>query len=255
MKIDKDIIIKNFSKSKNTYDDNAVIQKFICSRLMDIVDAHCSCSLDKVFEIGCGTGLLTKMLVKEFEVNDLILNDIAPDLINSKLISYIKENVQTLSFIHGDAEQISFPEDYDLLLSASTIQWFNDLDSFFEKAAKQLNKDGLFIFSTFGKKNFYELKDITGNGLNYLDRKLIEEKLVSNFDILYFYEEKKKMLFKTPMDVLNHLKKTGVNGLKTNKIWTKSDLKRFSKDYVNKFSEKDSVHLTYAPIYFVCKKK
>lgn len=255
MEIDKDIIIKNFSKSKNTYDDNAIIQRSICSKLIDIVDAHCNCSLNKVFEIGSGTGLLTKMLVKEFEVNNLILNDIAPNLISSEMTSYINSNVNCLSFLQGDAEQIDFPEKCNLLLSASTIQWFNDLDSFFKKTSEHLQREGLFIFSTFSKKNFYELKEITGRGLNYLDRIVLEKKLMSDFDILYVCEEEKKMLFNTPLEVLNHLKKTGVNGLKTNQIWTKSDLNNFTKIYISKYSERNLVHLTYNPIYFVCKKK
>jgi hypothetical protein len=61
------------------------------------------------------------------------------------------------------------------------------------------------------------------------------------------------MYFDSPLEVLKHIKATGVNSLHR-QVWTPGRLRRFVDDYKQIFSdENDSVKLTYHPIILICK--
>jgi len=55
--------------------------------------------------------------------------------------------------------------------------------------------------------------------------------------------------------VLKHLKQTGVTGTEK-RIWTRSRLQSFCKEYTTRFSDAaGNVNLTYHPIYIIARKK
>ena len=56
-------------------------------------------------------------------------------------------------------------------------------------------------------------------------------------------EEKIKLYFNSPIDVLKHLKLTGVNAIKEHKF-TKSSLKEFEKKYYEQYSEDGKVYFS-----------
>lgn len=47
-----------------------------------------------------------------------------------------------LNFMKGDAEKIDFDETYHLIASASTIQWFTDLEGFLKRISGNLSDTG-----------------------------------------------------------------------------------------------------------------
>ena len=67
-------------------------------------------------------------------------------------------------------------------------------------------------------------------------------------------EEIKTVYFPSPKDVLLHLKRSGVNGI-TSEKWTKSDLLYFTNQYNKLFKSDYGVSLTYHPIYIIASKK
>ena len=68
-------------------------------------------------------------------------------------------------------------------------------------------------------------------------------------------EETIRLAFASPVEVLHHLKATGVTAT-GNRLWTKGRLEQFRKQYIEQFSTPDGcVTLTYRPVYFVAIKK
>ena len=67
-----------------------------------------------------------------------------------------------------------------------------------------------------------------------------------------------RLEFASPMDVLRHLKDTGVTGLKK-EPWTRGRLESFCRRYAEEFPAAshsgDAVRLTYHPMFFVCRKR
>ena len=150
---------------------------------------------------------------------------------------------------------LDFPEKTDLITSCSTLQWFNDPKEFFARCHRFLSEDGYLAFSTFGTENMREIRTLTGHGLDYLPIEALKELLAPHFETVYAEEEIVSLPFSTPLQVLQHLKETGVTGTEK-KVWTRGRLQTFCNSYTEQFRREDgNVTLTYHPIYIVTRRK
>ena len=255
VKIDKSQVAQRFEKAAQSYTQHAVVQKQICQNLMGLMQEHLSeNSLDRVFEIGCGSGNLSHLLMQNFQIKQLFLNDLYPEV-----QQYFSES-KKLQWLIGDIEQLDFPQSLDLIASSSALQWICDLDAIFKKCSDALTQQGYFCFSTFGQQNLKEIKALTGQGLDYLSLEEIQEKLMQqNFEILHLSENIETLTFSHPKQVLQHLKATGVTATASQHRWSKQSLQQFYQDYLQ-FSELDQngqrhYQLSYHPIYCIARSK
>lgn len=242
----KKLIKTRFKKAIKTYNESAVVQKYMARKLVEVVVRRENNVFPNVFEIGMGTGYLTSQIVEKIDYNNLFLNDIIEDC----------ESIcpEKSEFILGDAEKIEFPDPLDLILSNATFQWFDNPKTVISKAAEALNKGGILAFSTFGPKTYFEIKDITKKGLSYYSKNEIEMLVANDFEIVEFITEEQKLTFDTPVDVLKHIKLTGTNAIAPTK-WTKSKLEEFIRSYVDKFCMYNKVKLTYEPYFIILRKR
>ena len=229
----------DFEKAKNTYRKNAVVQKKMAENLVLYLIKTCGKNYDKIFEIGSGTGFLTDEIRKNLNFNEIILNDITDNFTNFEPNNYIK----------GDILKAKVPNECDLIISNAVFQWIDDYDFLFQKLKTSLKKNGILCFSTFGTKNFSQIKNITGLGLNYPDLKNIIKK--TGFEILFFEEELQTVYFNSVKELLSHIKLTGVKT--ENKIWTKSDFKNFEENYSKNYKDDMGFELTYHPYFYILK--
>lgn len=241
--MNKDLIQKRFAKNLDTYNDNAKIQKRMAERLLSFLDKK---EFSSILEIGCGTGFLTSLLNDDFKFEKYIANDIVPDC-----EKYIKEINPNIDFIADDIELAVKNSDkkYDLIISNAAFQWVENLESFINLLVSKLNKGGNLLFSTFGPENFREVNFVLGKTLPYYSIYELDE-MLKNYD-KKIEQEMHVMAFKTPKDILKHIKSTGVNALEM-VSWTKSDMQKFENGY-NNFCSK-SPTLTYHPIYVLIKR-
>jgi malonyl-ACP O-methyltransferase BioC len=249
--MNKKLIINRFTKAAQSYHNDAKAQQKIARKMISLLQSSVEGKVKSAVEIGCGTGIYSRLLIDAFRPEELIINDICE---MEQHLTDILTN-KNYSFIAHDAEQWDLPQQIDLLTSCSTFQWFGHPGIFFQKAYSALNESGLFAFSTFGKENLYEINNLTGHSLHYSTPPELSETLSRvGFSVLCIEEEKIVLTFDTPKDTLVHIKRTGVNGLSQQK-WTKSTLQRFSEKYIENFSdETNKVSLTYHPIYIIVKK-
>lgn len=229
--IDKELVKKRFSKSLDTYEDNAFVQKEMGAKLISLLEKK---EFNSIFEIGCASGLLTKQIKEKLKYDSLTANDIVADAKN-----YV-ENIAT-EFICGDIEKITFDKKYDLIISNACLQWCNDINSTINKLLFALDDNGILAFTLFGEDNLKEIKNL----FNFQNKVCVSAKIIQ--------EETIKLYFDTPLDVLKHIKLTGVNAIQEHKF-TKSTLKEFEENYKNLYSENGKVYLTYNPIYLIIKK-
>ncbi len=251
----KELLVDRFSKAQATYDDNALAQKMIACRLCDLVSGAApeDCTWKSMFEVGCGTGLLTRIILSRFAFETVHINDISDAFV--PLFSDLNKRYN-YGFYVEDAEEIVLNRKYDLIISSSVFQWFNDVPSFLEKTGRHLYPGGIFAFSTFGQENMREIKTLTGTGLDYFSTEKWRELLSVHFEIVHVEEETIELQLNSPKDVLTHLKQTGVNALKNQSgVWTPSKIRQFENTYRNLFSNGEKVKLTYHPLYFITKLK
>ncbi len=249
----KQLILNRFSKAQTTYDANALVQKEIAIRLSELVFSASSPDFPRrsMLEIGCGTGLLTHVLLPRFTFETVHLNDISETF--APLFSYL-DGRHNYRFYAEDAEKAEFAGKYDLIVSSSVFQWFDDIPAFLKKIKQSLSPGGLFAFSTFGQENMKEIKALTGNGLAYFSKKEWIEMLSVHFELIKTEENLIEIRLDSPKEVLKHLKKTGVNAFGQGKtIWTPAKMSRFDAAYRTLFSVGKQVKLTYHPLYFTVK--
>ena len=243
---DKNLIKKRFEKGIKTYQQNAIIQKRMADKLIMLIKQYINLDkFDNIFEIGCGSGILTKVAKRSFIYKNYFLNDITD----------VSGLYPSDNFILGDIEQVNLSKKeyiFDLIISNATFQWINDLNNLFKNLYMNLEKEGYFCFTTFGKENFIELKRVANISLKYYSLENLSYILSSNnFEILHIEEDMNKLFFENPYQVLKHIKNTGVNSIKK-AIWTKNKLNNFINTYQEFYTD---ISLTYHPIYIICKKR
>ena len=252
MKHDKALLQRRFSRNLGTYDTLATVQRDIARRLATLLERTDTAAVRNGVEIGAGTGFLTRHLARLFPAAEWTVNDLVPE---SR--AYLPASI---SFIPGDGEAFPFGhKHYDLIASASTVQWFDDLPRFIASAAEGLVSDGILALSTFGPENFREITATTGQGLEYYPLADLERLLTANgLQILAREEWTEQQRYPTPTDVLRHLRLTGVNAVAAER-WTHSRLRRFEADYRADYGNTSEnggeyVTLTFHPIIIIARK-
>ena len=248
------LIAQRFAKAADSYAQHAVIQKAICQQLIGLMVPHVPAVLSRVLELGCGCGNLTKLLQQNFQIEQLILNDLYAEV---KLHFSATER---LNWCIGDIEQLAFPPSLDAIMSSSALQWMNDLEQVLIKCQQALKIQGWLCFSSFGPQNLTEIKSLTGQGLNYLTLTEIKAQLQrSGFEIVEIQEERQTLYFDHPRQVLQHLKLTGVTATGGQYRWSKQSLQEFYEGYAQFRGTAASTALapyplTYHPIYCIARR-
>ena len=241
--MNKELIQKRFAKNLDTYNENAKIQKIMAERLFSFLKTK---NFNSILEIGCGTGFLTSLAVKNLNFCSYTANDIVKECED-----YIKTINPNIKFLCNDIERFinEDQEKYDLIISNAAFQWVENFEEFVNKLISKLNPNGILLFSTFGKENYREIYHVIGESLNYYSPLELKD-FFKEFNPI-IEEEIRIMAFKTPIDILKHIKNTGVNSIEAHS-WTKTDMQKFENGY-NNFCAKNPT-LTYNPIYVFIQK-
>lgn len=257
MTTDKTLLRSRFAANFKNYNSLAVVQDEICESLAEMIGRICQSDIKTGLEIGSGTGFLTRRILKLYPETEWTINDLASE--SELFINDITTNIGGLSktptYIWGDAETVDFPSNLDLIASASTLQWFDNLAQFLDSASKLIKSEGHLGISTFGPDNFHEIKITTADGLSYLTADQLEKRITeAGFEVVERLEYSKALTFDTPTDVLRHIKATGVNSIRKVR-WTKKTLSEFENSYRELFSfPSGKVSLTYHPIIVVARR-
>lgn len=105
-KIDKDLVKKRFTRCLDSYNANAGVQQEMAEKLVNALTNAKGDQFHNILEIGCGTGLLTKIISDKLNFKTLYANDLV-----AKTENYIKEISQNITFIGGDCEKQNSRQD------------------------------------------------------------------------------------------------------------------------------------------------
>ena len=245
-----DRVQRSFSRSFSSYHDRASQQAKIAEHLLQEMRASGTPqNFASALEFGCGTGHLTHRINTAFEFAQFAVNDLSPEAAKTA------RDVGA-EFLCGDAEAVQWPDQPDLIVSASMIQWLNDPLEFLRRVAHALASGGWLAVSGFGPDQYRELANVgsaaQAPGLCTADE--MAGAIDSLMEIMSCGERVSTLHFASPKKVLRHLRDTGVNG-RAQKVWTKSSLAEFSEQYVMRFGTEKGVPLTYNPTWIIAHKR
>lgn len=252
--MDKEILIKNFSRYARLYDNYADVQKKAAAELLARIKGN---GFTEILELGCGIGNYTEILRKKFKDAKIKALDICPQMLK---IAQEKLKDKEVEFILADAEAISLKGNFELITSNACFQWFGDLDATLAKYKNLLKSAGTITFSAFGPQTFQELsgalKYLLKDALIEADKfKTLDELrniLHKNFTAVKMEEIRYTEIFSSLKDLLIKIKYTGVrgNGMGNKIYFSRTLLKRLEETYLNKFKQ---IKATYQ--VFFCRGK
>jgi malonyl-CoA O-methyltransferase len=165
--IDKKQVRRAFSRAARDYDDAAVLQREVCTRMLERLD-YVKLTPASILDAGCGTGWGTRQLAQRYPAARITALDIAFGMLDiardrsgwwRKLAGGSRQ-----SCVCADLEALPLAaSSVDMIWSNLTLQWCNDLPAAFRELHRALRPDGLLMFSTFGPSTLKELRDAFGS--------------------------------------------------------------------------------------------
>lgn len=203
---DTEVVGQKFKSALPTYDLHAQAQKIIADRLAGLIISNSPAKVSRILEIGQGSGILTRKYAPVLKPSAIDFVDISETPVF---------NVAPVeNYFCQDAEEWASQsnERYDLIVSASTVQWFSDLEVFIKNCRRLLNPGGSMFFSTFLPGNLQELDTLRPTPIHYHSKEDVVKFCSRHLSLDFTEEEDIKLNFQSPRDLLMHLRYTGVAG-------------------------------------------
>ncbi len=174
--IDKKEVRRAFSKAAPQYDAAAVMQREVCTRMLERLD-YMKLKPATVLDVGSGTGWGTRQLRERYPAAQIVALDIAMGMLQTargssswwrKLFSGNARN-----YVCADMEALPVKaQSMDMVWANLALQWCNDLPATLAGLQRVLKVEGLLMFSTFGPDTLKELRVAFDgvDGYNHLNR-------------------------------------------------------------------------------------
>lgn len=145
-----------FHRRAEQYDQHALVQRRVVVRLQQLGAAHQPRIPERLLDIGCGTGSMLTALHGRYPGSCPFGLDLAFNMLRSSA-SRMGDKAQ---FVNGDAECLPFGTGvFDLVVSASTFQWLERLDTCLEECRRVLRDGGMLCVAFFGGNTLWELQE------------------------------------------------------------------------------------------------
>lgn len=206
--VNKSRVGSRFNMTRTEYETSASIQQTVArtliSRLQEI--DYQSRDWDKIIEIGSGSGSLTRLYASTINYNSLELWDLSPSPQNPSPDRAINVTDDAESRLHE-----ILPRSIDLIISASTLQWFNSPAKAIRNIAKALKPGGIAAVSLYTSGTFKSFASHLDVSLNYADPDRLINSLSNDCIIEHYSTDCHMQQFDTTRQLLQFLKATGVD--------------------------------------------
>lgn len=136
------------------YTDNSKIQHTLADKLLN---GHKFRENATILDIGCGDGSITANLSKYLPKGNVVGIDASPNMIDFAKAHFPQSKFPNLEFILKRAENLSFTEKFDAILSFNCFQWIRTWKETLKLLSNFLKVDGEMLLLTYSKENIYYL--------------------------------------------------------------------------------------------------
>lgn len=145
-----------FDRAAEKYEQFAVLQNEVCSRLLEKLDIV-KIKPEMILDAGAGTGSAIPALFSRYKKAQVVALDLSENMLDKS--SRHGGLFRSPHLVCGDIESLPFSDDtFDLVFSSLSLQWCNDLNAALLEAKRVLKPGGLYVFTTFGPDTLKELR-------------------------------------------------------------------------------------------------
>ena len=198
-------VIKEFSRFAHQYDQHNEIQAQVAKTLISMLPAE---SFKSILDLGCGSGAVANNLHEaNYTYESLSVFDSSQEMLD------IHPNATNIIKICGDFNNKNFKEmlaqrQYDLLLSASALQWSTDLDHSFSELST-LSQNAYFAIFTSG--TFKTLHKLANVNSPIYTAQTVEKHIKKYYSEVNFTLHRYTLSFDSVREMFRYIKKSGVS--------------------------------------------
>lgn len=180
----KDLSIKEFTKAAEVYDSgHAGVYEMCKDDYPPVLEEIKKIEFQELLDVGCGTGPMIELLLKEFPDKSYTGIDLTPRMIEVAQ----EKKLNHTRFLVGDSENLPFAENtFDVIVCTNSFHHYPNPQAFMKEASRVLKDGGRLI-----------LRDYTSNKImvwlmNHIEMPLAH--LVGHGDVkIHSCEEVRKM--------------------------------------------------------------
>ncbi len=205
-------IAVKFDTAAKTYDKYNLVQKNVVAELLQNLD----CSGKDIIDLGCGEGALYKSLKqtpKSFTAID-----------RSETMLSLHPKNPNIRLLCESFDEHCFGRRYDLLLSASALQWSKNLESLAYKIAESTEEIALAIFTS---ESMREIHDFLGIASPLKSARELTQIFQSHFHV-NTYAKRYELVFENKEALFTYIKHSGIGGYN---LLSYKEAKRLVKDF------------------------
>ena len=198
-------VVKEFSRYAHEYNRYNVIQKAVAKKLSMLLERK---QYGKILDLGAGDGAIYEnLMAQNIGVSNFVALDFSQEMLE---IHPSKENITKLclDFNVNHFATCFKPNEFDLIISSSALQWSVNLASVLHEISPLANE---FLFAFFTANTFKTL-----HRLLEIDSPILsKEEIVEALDKFFEYElevVEYQMQFESVEEMLRYIKHSGVSG-------------------------------------------
>jgi malonyl-CoA O-methyltransferase len=250
----ENILANKFSAAAGSYDRHSELQRRAAERLLDFIPP--GKDYGSVLEIGCGTGIYTKMIAERFSSAEITAVDISPKMV---VEARGKFNNREINWRIGDAAQLKLAENFELITGSAAVHWIQPLEKFLKNMTGQLAAGGEMIINLMLEDT---LKELHSARRQVAPRKFSPPNLpaessvrsaleANDLKVLESTREQTLQHYESGRQLLRALNRQGVTAGSSASLtpFSPGELKRLSRLYDKKYKSAQKVYATYDILY------
>jgi malonyl-CoA O-methyltransferase len=150
-------VAKSFGAQAASYEDNAELQRHVAEQLARLLP-----QLDhpRVLELGCGTGLFSRALIKRYPHGSFLLTDLSPAMLEQCRVNLRSRPGKEIRFELLDANLPDLVRRFDLIAMSMTLHWLADPLAALARLRRLLTPGGTLVFATISGESFPEWREV-----------------------------------------------------------------------------------------------
>jgi malonyl-CoA O-methyltransferase len=259
---------RRFDRAAGSYASQAAFQADMAGRLLALLPGDTADAADgPILELGCGTGLLTRLLARRFSAAPLLATDAAPRMVDEARSALAPRS--GLGFAVCDASgaipppaPVAAPAPFRLAASNALVQWFPELERHLRWTAGLLAPAGFYLASGFDRANFPELNSIlSGPPFRYGDfpghppSQLAATAAAAGLRLEALETERRESVFPSPRAFLEAIRALGAaRRPREDRPMTRARLDLLLRTYQERYPSGGGVAATWAAWYALFRK-